>query len=366
MKGPGKMKSIYILVCILAVVLGGAYATYGHRLRLLTNEPVLEIIETVDMGELDRGDVVEVYVPIRNNGRSDLVIEGIRTSCGCVAVGKRGDPELPNLTDLVVLPNSHVDLRVKFLVKGPKGGKIREDVLFRTNDPANPEVRLGMVGSVFGAVRVDPPTFLLGEISNNQTIEVSFLVIDERRPQFRRPLHLSGNSEGIKLGRLTPSNEVSDKGNQEIKDGSYYKAHATFMASSRNLQVSEIVNVCDEAENVVVSLPISGVITGKLVVSPSVVLLPRSLGAGEWTYESKCLCRLDGMPFDLKPSVVPPGLSVIVSGTEKPQMRSVTVKYAKENGPFSGTRTIVLIAELGQGKSQRIEIPVSVIDPGSS
>jgi len=95
----------------------------------LKNAPVVTFDESeFDFGEINQGDKVEHTFTLKNDGKRDLIIRNVKTTCGCTAV----TPEKK-----VISPNESVPLKVVFNSTG-KRGRQNKAITVITNDPKNP------------------------------------------------------------------------------------------------------------------------------------------------------------------------------------------------------------------------------------
>jgi HYDIN/CFA65/VesB-like, Ig-like domain len=78
-----------------------------------------------DFGKAVQNKTLQKEFSIRNFGGSDLVIEGVSTTCGCTAA---------LLSDKVVKPGGSTPLRVSVETRS-YSGKMERTVLIRSNDP---------------------------------------------------------------------------------------------------------------------------------------------------------------------------------------------------------------------------------------
>jgi len=91
-----------------------------------------------DFGSLRPERVVEKEFVLRNNGRADLVIESLVSSCGCTAA----------LTDAKVVKAGHgTPLRVRLTVPD-EAGRLTKSILVKSNDPAQPTVEVKVTATV--------------------------------------------------------------------------------------------------------------------------------------------------------------------------------------------------------------------------
>jgi hypothetical protein len=104
----------------------------------LKNAPVAAFEETVfDFGTIKQGEKIKHDFVLKNNGKSDLIIRRVRTSCGCTAV-KHSD---------VIKPGESTKLSVEFNSRG-KRSRQNQAVTVITNDPKTPSTVLRVMGVV--------------------------------------------------------------------------------------------------------------------------------------------------------------------------------------------------------------------------
>ena len=101
----------------------------------LANAPVFKVASTtVDLGKIKGSTQNEVEFKFTNEGKSDLVIRHIRSTCGCTAVqqGSQG---------VGIKPGESSSIKAVFN-SGSYVGKVTKAIYVYTNDPKNSEVVL--------------------------------------------------------------------------------------------------------------------------------------------------------------------------------------------------------------------------------
>ncbi len=89
-------------------------------------------------GEIYHAEKITHDYVFTNAGESDLVISGVRASCGCTQPTYPMEPVAPGDTGVVSVLFNSVG----------KQGATRATIRVRSNDPAEPEVVLRLVGRV--------------------------------------------------------------------------------------------------------------------------------------------------------------------------------------------------------------------------
>ena len=98
--------------------------------------------DSYDFGKIAKsGGVVSTSFVVRNEGREDLKIENISTSCGCTSA---------EIEKNIIEPGQSTELTVRFdpdFHKEPQG-KLERTVTLFTNDPDNPEFNLKIYAEI--------------------------------------------------------------------------------------------------------------------------------------------------------------------------------------------------------------------------
>jgi hypothetical protein len=103
------------------------------------NAPKIVIDSAVyDFGAIKTGDKAKYDYIVKNNGKSDLLIRKIATSCGCTAT---------NLKSQIVKPGESTIIAVEFNSAGKSGNQAKQITVI-SNDPENPKTMLTIKGVV--------------------------------------------------------------------------------------------------------------------------------------------------------------------------------------------------------------------------
>ncbi len=160
------------LIIAAALLIGVALAP-----RALSDEaqPHLEVdrIE-FDFGTALAGGSVEHTFVLKNIGKADLVVESVRSTCGCTS--------LQHIEKVKLEPGNTLDVPISLSLKGRSGAQ-RRSIVVISNDPQMPELTLWMVGDAIQPIRVDPHTLALGRIEANHPTAV-VQVVAARGRQF--------------------------------------------------------------------------------------------------------------------------------------------------------------------------------------
>lgn len=105
----------------------------------LANAPAASFEPTTfDFGEMKQGDKESHTFMLTNNGKSDLIIRRVRSSCGCTAVAP---------SKSTIAPGETAPIKVTFDSRG-KRGRQSKSITVITNDPKNPTATLRISSNV--------------------------------------------------------------------------------------------------------------------------------------------------------------------------------------------------------------------------
>lgn len=105
----------------------------------IANAPVANFAEKdFDFGDMVQGEKKEHTFSLTNNGKSDLIIRNVRSSCGCTAVAPSKN---------VIAPGETAPIKVTFDSRG-KRGRQSKSITVITNDPKNPTATLRISSNV--------------------------------------------------------------------------------------------------------------------------------------------------------------------------------------------------------------------------
>jgi len=105
----------------------------------LANAPVSTYEPTsFDFGDMKQGDKRSHTFNLTNNGKTDLLIRRVRSSCGCTAVAP---------SKKVIAPGETAPIEVTFDSRG-KSGRQSKSITVITNDPKNPTATLRISSNI--------------------------------------------------------------------------------------------------------------------------------------------------------------------------------------------------------------------------
>ncbi|MFH1008655.1 MAG: DUF1573 domain-containing protein [Candidatus Latescibacterota bacterium] len=109
---------------------------------------------TADFGRLLEGEKAEIHYLFRNAGGDTLIIEKVRTSCGCTAA---------LVSEKRVAPGEEGTIRVTFNSRGFVG-RPHKTLTVWSNDPDTPQASLSFSGTVWSEVTFAPHRIVFGQI----------------------------------------------------------------------------------------------------------------------------------------------------------------------------------------------------------
>lgn len=113
------------------------YSSYSQE--QLASAPDIQFRETsFDFGEVKQGEKVEHTFQVRNEGKSNLVLRKVRTSCGCTA--SKPDKE-------VIQPGESANIPVSFNTRG-RNGRQNQSITVYSNDPKKSTMLLRISATV--------------------------------------------------------------------------------------------------------------------------------------------------------------------------------------------------------------------------
>ena len=126
-------KNIIFFIIIVIIIVAGSIIVFGNFLNKSVRPPQITISEE----EWDFGLVKPEEKPVHkfiitNKGNKNLIIERVRSSCGCVQT---------SISDTRILPGKSTELKATFNTVGYEG-KLEKLIYIKSNDPEEPEKKI--------------------------------------------------------------------------------------------------------------------------------------------------------------------------------------------------------------------------------
>jgi uncharacterized protein DUF1573 len=127
-------------------------------------------VPTWAFGAVERGTRVEHTFVLPNRGDAQLVIDQVKTTCGCTAavVSAREIPPGGEARVAVSLDTAHL------------GGHTTKVISVHTNDPERAVVSLALTGDVLADLLLDPDALYLGRVRRGEPVRRELLVTPGR------------------------------------------------------------------------------------------------------------------------------------------------------------------------------------------
>jgi hypothetical protein len=124
--------------------------------------PVLQVTEPkFDFGEVYQGDKVLHVFQLVNEGNEDLLIDRVKSSCGCTAV---------LVSEKKLFPGGKGELQANFDSSRFRG-EVSKTIYVYSNDPVNPVKQLHIQGKVLELVAVEPAQINLGRVKPGEPVK---------------------------------------------------------------------------------------------------------------------------------------------------------------------------------------------------
>ncbi len=149
-----------------------------------------------DFGEAKGLDKIEHVFKFRNEGKADLKIDKVKSSCGCTAALASAK---------VIPPGKEGEIKATFKF-GKRRGKQTKHIYVNSNDPAVPNEKLTLSGIIIPAFDVQPSTLYFRDLKTvtSQKVKISQTLAEE--------LKLGNISSRLKLVETKLTEEPSKDG----------------------------------------------------------------------------------------------------------------------------------------------------------
>ncbi|MCE5271580.1 DUF1573 domain-containing protein [bacterium] len=159
------MKSLqeFISPLVTATVLGMSVLSLGElSAQQPQSGPKIEALQpNYEFGAIYRGAVVTHKFSLRNVGRATLVIDNVRSSCGCtVALADKKE----------VAPGESTYISASF-DSGRFSGKVQKEIYVQSNDSLQPVTKLSLEGEVRVDLSVSPNQMYFSGLKEGERIE---------------------------------------------------------------------------------------------------------------------------------------------------------------------------------------------------
>jgi len=140
------MRTIVVLASLISLCLFTPFAFAASDLQVKTS--------TFNFGEIYQGDKVPHVFEFANQGDDPLVIDRVRSSCGCTAV---------LVSEKNIPPGGKGELKANF-DSARFRGSISKTIYLYSNDPVRPTMQFHLKGTVLEIVAVEPAQINFGRV----------------------------------------------------------------------------------------------------------------------------------------------------------------------------------------------------------
>ncbi len=143
-------------------------------LPLIEGQPDIYFEEPIyNFGKVYKNEDVEHLFIIENRGTKDLIIEDIKTSCGCILSGATAPKVLPGMSE-----------GVSVVLKGaPDIGEISKNIKVYSNDPNTPVYSLELSGEIMEDITVNTQQISFSSVPKGKKVKVGIDI--KPRPGFK-------------------------------------------------------------------------------------------------------------------------------------------------------------------------------------
>jgi hypothetical protein len=150
---------------------GAALVLLAAATALAEGRPALEVPEPrFDFGRAERGASVEHVFRLTNGGDAPLVIEQVKSTCGCTVGVASAREVAPGGEGRVIVTLDTARL----------AGRTTKVVTVYSTDPATPVLALALTGEVVADLVVTPPALYLGKIRRGEPAEGEVAIVSGR------------------------------------------------------------------------------------------------------------------------------------------------------------------------------------------
>jgi cytoskeletal protein CcmA (bactofilin family) len=145
-----------------------------------------------DFGTVDKGTKVEHHFLFRNAGDATLIVNNVRSSCGCTSV---------LLTSKEIPPGEAGSIKASFDSKGYQGN-VEKTITVESNDPSSPSVRLSLRGTVVSDITVTPQAINFGSLTKGRPVPPALLTISLREGARFKVTGVAADSDRVVMKKI--------------------------------------------------------------------------------------------------------------------------------------------------------------------
>lgn len=217
--------------------------------KLPPGTPRIEFLElTHDFGKASQNQSLKHSFVFKNTGTGTLVIDKVKSSCGCTAALASGK-EIP--------PGQTGTIDVTFNT-GLRQGKNEKTITVTSNDPRSQNITLKISADIEVVLAVQPQQLMLGQIKKEETV-VRFAGLSGNDKDSTKIISAESSHKSIQVA-VNPTGFDNDP-NKTLK--------VTLLPGMKPGRFQErIIITTDHPSTKTLTLPVIGEVIGNIIVSP--------------------------------------------------------------------------------------------------
>jgi len=322
-----------------------------------TVAPKLACPSLIDMGAAEMATTCRARLTIANEGGGELVIDKIRTNCGCTGLERERDGKFETVESLRLAPGTEAAVVIRASVGGKPGGLMRNLVSFHTTDPSQPEFTIeAIVSKITGGVIGDPSSVVFAAVEMG-SLHVAVVQVLDTAEVSRQVERIECSHPERFTARLIPAQAVQDRGAEQSRVPIAAIEVCARTEKSGPLD-GEILLYLKGEHRAPDAIAVAGRVYDIVEVAPSSLVLPRRHGQ-DMTYAARCIWSSPAEgELELEILSVPAQLTVALTGSGSQKMLEVCLA---DRNPVVAADLEVRVRARVAGRQTIISIPVKVI-----
>jgi hypothetical protein len=275
--------------------------------RIVFHEPVY------DFGTVEQGEHIVKLFRFTNQGRQDLRIESIKTSCGCTAAVISAD---------VIPPGHEGTISATFDTSRFIGEKAKTVSVY-TNDPLQPVTTLTIQGEITVEVAADPPQLYFGRLRRGEEVTRTVEVLYDAQ----KPITIT------KVEHTHPAVRV--RAEEFEKDGK--RGKKLFVTLTRAVGLGrfndQITVTTTSQKRPSVTIPVFGSVEGDVLIQPPQVSFGVVRSGESKTQEVSVKSRAAQPVRVLRVESAVAGVGAELTPVKEGEEYLITLRVNGENGP---------------------------------
>jgi hypothetical protein len=302
---------------------------------------------TIELGKIDEGGSFERFVEVKNVGDGVLVLEDVKTSCGCTAAAVDGVTELK--------AGESQKVKVTFSSKGMEG-VITKKVSIFTTDPEHKQIDVTLSADVHMPIRWDPKSITVDSINPKDGMEKKITLMADKSLglQVVDAFALGGRT----LDQKSVIFDITRGETKTVDDRDQIELIVKLRPGSKPQKVNEQLVVLTNLKGAgrdSVKTRIFGELVGRLAFNVQYGVIPQAEPGSEASRDLELVAK-EGTFKVVKAEVADSPVKVEVIADASGTKATIRLKYVGEQPGTNGIRT--LRVETDDPDESVLEIPV--------